>query len=179
MQRAGSSLVDRMIGAAKLDVPTYEEIEHDENATLQAFIVVILVAIASGLGLLFVDGVSGFIGGLVRAILSWVIFAAVAYVVGTRLIPGRDTRSSVDEILRTTGFAQTPGLLGILAFIPILGIIVGLVVFVWSVVAVVVALRQALDTSTGRAVGIALLSLVVIFVVSAILATIGLSVAAI
>jgi hypothetical protein len=180
MQRAGgNSLVERMIGAARLDVATYEEVEHDENATLQAFIVVILVAIASGVGLLFVDGVSGLIGGLVRAILSWVIFAAVAYFVGTKLIPGQETRSSVDEILRTTGFAQTPGLLGILAFIPILGVIVLLVVFVWSVIAVVVALRQALDTSTARAIGIALLSLLMIFIVSAILAAIGLSVAAI
>lgn len=179
MQSAwGGSLIDRMLGAAKLDVPTFEAIERDEDATIQAFVVVVLVAIASGLGLLFVDGISGFFGGIARAIFSWIIFAMIAYFVGTKLIPGEQTRTSVDELMRTTGFAQTPGLLGIFAFIPILGIIVALVVFVWSIVAVVVALRQALDTSTGRAIGIALLSLVVIFFVSLILAAVGLSVMA-
>jgi hypothetical protein len=174
----GGSLIERMLGAARLDVPTFEAIEHDEDATIQAFVVVVLVAIASGLGLLFVDGVSGFIGGVVRAIFSWIIFAMVAYVVGTKLIPGEETKTSVDELMRTTGFAQTPGLLGIFAFIPILGVAIVLVVFVWSVIAVIVALRQALDTSTGRAIGIALLSLVGIFLVSLILAAVGLSVAA-
>jgi hypothetical protein len=159
-------------------VPTYEAIEHDEDATIQAFVVVVLVAIASGLGLLFVDGISGFFGGIARAIFSWIIFAMVAYVVGTKLIPDTNTRSSVDELMRTTGFAQTPGLLGIFAFIPILGIPIALVVFVWSIVAVVVALRQALDTTTGRAIGIALLSLVGIFIVSFFFAALGLSVAA-
>jgi hypothetical protein len=166
-----------MIGAARLDVPTYEAIEHDEDATIQAFVVVVLVAIASGLGLLFVDGISGFFGGIARSIFSWIIFATVAYVVGTKLIPDTNTRSSVDELMRTTGFAQTPGLLSIFAFIPIVGILIALVVFVWSVVAVVVALRQALDTTTGRAIGIALLSLVGIFIVSVFFAAVGLSVA--
>ena len=179
MQNAWSNrLVDRMIGAAKLDVPTYEEVERDEDATIQAFVVVVLVAAASGLGLLFVDGVSGLFGGIARAIFSWIVFAMVAYVVGTKLIPDNSTRTSVDELMRTTGFAQTPGLLGILAFIPILGWIVAIGVWIWTVVAVVVALRQALDTSTARAIGIALLSLVVIFIISLIFAAIGLSVMA-
>ena len=171
-------LVDRMIGAAKLDVPTYEEVERDEDATIQAFVVVVLVAAASGLGLLFVDGVSGLFGGIARAIFSWIIFAMVAYFVGTKLIPGDNTRTSVDELMRTTGFAQTPGLLGIFVFIPILGPGIALAVFVWSIVAVGVALRQALDTSTGRTIGIALLSLVLIVVISLILTAIGLSVMA-
>ncbi len=176
MQNAWSgSLVDRMVGAARLDVPTYEEIERDENATLQAFVVVVLVAAASGLGLLFVDGVSGLFGGIARAIFSWIVFALVAYVVGTKLIPDTNTRTSVDELMRTTGFAQTPGLLSILAFIPILGWLVAIVAWIWTIVAVIVALRQALDTSTGRAIGIALLSLVVIFIISLIFAAIGLS----
>jgi len=172
------SLVNRMLGAAKLDVPTYEAIERDEDATLQAFVVVVLVAAASGLGLLFVDGVSGLFGGIARAIFSWIIFAMVAYVVGTKLIPDTNTRTSPDELMRTTGFAQTPGLLGIFAFIPILGPVIVLVAFVWSIVAVGVALRQALDTSTGRTIGIALLSLFVILIVSVFFAAIGLSVMA-
>jgi hypothetical protein len=168
-------MIDRMLRAARLDVPTYEEIERNENATLQAFVVVVLVAAAGGLGLLFVDGVSGLFGGIARAIFSWIIFALVAYVVGTKLIPDPQTRSSVDELMRTTGFAQTPGLLGILAFIPILGWLVAIAAWVWTVVAVIVALRQALDTSTIRAIGIALISLVIIFLISLIFAAIGLS----
>jgi hypothetical protein len=173
-----NAIVERMIGAAKLDVRTYEEVEHDDNATIQAFIVVILVAIASGVGLLLIDGeISAFFGGLARAILNWIIFAAVAYFVGTRLIPGEETQATVDQLLRTMGFAQTPGLLSILAFIPVLGILVAIVVFVWTIVAAVVGLRQALDTSTGRAIGVALLSLLIIIIANVILAAIGLTVA--
>ncbi len=167
-----------MLGAARLDVPTYEEIERDEDATLQAFVVVVLVAVASGLGLLVVDGVSGLFGGIARAIFSWIVFAMVAWFIGTKLFPDPNTRSSVDELMRTTGFAQTPGLLGIFAFIPIFGWLVSILVWIWTVVAVIVALRQTLDTSTARAIGIALLSLIVILVISLFFAIIGLSVMA-
>jgi hypothetical protein len=102
----------------------------------------------------------------------------VAWFIGTKLFPDPNTRSSVDELMRTTGFAQTPGLLGIFAFIPIFGWLVSILVWIWTVVAVIVALRQTLDTSTARAIGIALLSLVVILVISLFFSIIGLSVMA-
>ena len=43
-------LVNRMIRAAMLDSRLYEEVEHDRSATSQAMQVVIIVALASGIG---------------------------------------------------------------------------------------------------------------------------------
>ena len=45
-----ASIVDRMIGAAKLRVSTFEDVEADRSATRQAMLVVIAVAIATGIG---------------------------------------------------------------------------------------------------------------------------------
>ena len=63
-------MFERMIGAARLDVHTYEQVENDPNATIQAMLVVIIVAIAAGIGglLAFGDGeAANPIWGLVRA----------------------------------------------------------------------------------------------------------------
>lgn len=61
--------VQRMIGAAKLDVATFESVEHDQNATLQALAVVVLVAVATGLGGMAAAGITGLIVGIVAAVI--------------------------------------------------------------------------------------------------------------
>ena len=43
-------MLGRMLGAARLKVDTFEDVEHDRGATLQALAVVIIVAIATGIG---------------------------------------------------------------------------------------------------------------------------------
>lgn len=48
-----SLFIQRMLGAARLDVPTIEAIEADRSATGQALAVVALSAIAVGVGGLF------------------------------------------------------------------------------------------------------------------------------
>jgi hypothetical protein len=57
--------------------------------------------------------------------------------------------------LRTIGFSSAPGLIRVLGIIPILGGIVFFVASIWMLVAMVIAVRQALDYSgTLRAVGV-------------------------
>jgi hypothetical protein len=157
---SGRSIVDRMRGAAALDVATYEEVENDLNATGQAAIVVVIAAIASGIGNYFHGG-SGIIGGIVSAILGWLSWAGITYFIGTRFFGGTATWG---ELLRTLGFAQSPGILMILGLIPVLGGLVRLVVAIWLLVAGIVAIRQALDIDTGKAVLVALCGWLVYFV---------------
>ena len=45
-----TSIVGRMMRAAKLDASLYEEVEHDPEATNQALIVVVGTALAAGIG---------------------------------------------------------------------------------------------------------------------------------
>lgn len=150
---ARRSIVDRMIGAARLDAGTYEEVESDYNATGQAALVVVLVAIASAIGGLN-EGGRGIISGMVVAIVGWLLWSAIAWVIGDKVFGGTATWG---ELLRTVGFAQSPGVLLILGIVPVLGGLVGFVVSIWMLVAGIIAIRQALDFGTGKAILTALL----------------------
>lgn len=155
-----NQLVQRMIGAARLDVRTYEEVEHDTSATQQALIVVILASIAGGIGALD-DGGLALIGGVIGSVVQWAVLAFVCYFVGTRLLGTAETKADWGQLARTLGFAYTPAILGILGFIPVVEWIVALIVFVWVIATTIVAIRQALDFSTGRAVVTAIISSIV------------------
>lgn len=161
---ADRSIVARMMGAAMLDVRTYEEVEHDERATGQAAVVVAIVAICSAIGGMG-GGERGVIGGLVGAIVGWLLWAGVTYVIGDKLLGGTATWG---ELLRTLGFAQSPGVLLLVAFIPLLGGLVTAVVGIWVLITSVIAIRQALDFSTGRAIGTALLGWIVMVIVQGV-----------
>ena len=145
---ARRSIVDRMRGAALLDIATYEEVEHDNEATGQAAVVVIIVSVCSAIGAVWRGGPS-IIMAPVTAILGWLLWSAVAYLIGDKLLGGTATWG---ELLRTVGVAQSAGVLMIFGIIPVLGGIVRVVVGLWLLVAGIVAIRQALDFSTSKAI---------------------------
>ena len=168
-----ASLTDRMVGAAKLDVGVYEEVEADTGATGQAMAVVLLSSLAGGIGSvgLGAGGFGGVVGGGIAALIGWVSWAVLTYLIGTRLLAEPQTHADVGELLRTLGFAQSPGLARILGVIPILGPFVLLVVSIWMLVAMVIAVRQALDyTSTWRAVGVCVVGWVVSLAIAVVFA---------
>ena len=147
-----TSFVRRMVGAAKLDPATYEEVEADKSATRQALGVVLLSAVAVTVGdfhLEDVDLLTKFLGGIV----GWMIWVLFIWVVGVKLLPEAETRSNIGELVRTTGFASTPGLFRVLGLLPWVGWLVVIAVWLWTLAAMVLAVRQALDyRSTARAV---------------------------
>lgn len=147
----GRSMTQRMMGAARLQVATYEEVEADETATGQAALVVLVVAAAQAIGSAGA-GLTGIVFGVLAAFLGWMVWAGVTYLVGDKLLGGTATWG---ELLRTLGFAQAPGVLYVFAAIPLLGALVRLVVVVWVLVAGIIAIRQALDFGTGKAVATA------------------------
>jgi len=158
-------LVDRMRGAAALDVATYEEVENDLTATGQAATVVAIAAVAAAIGAARSGG-GGVIAALITQLLGWAIWAAATYWVGTKLMDGTATWG---ELLRTLGFAQSPGVLLVLGIIPFLGGLVRVAVAIWILVASVIAIRQALDVTTGKAVVTGIVAAVVIFLVNMLL----------
>jgi len=153
MEMRSRGLVDRMKGAAALDIATYEELEADTTATAQAALVVAIVAVASAIGGAGA-GAGGMIGLLISQLFGWLLWAGLTYLIGDKLLGGTATWG---ELLRTLGFAQAPGVLFVLAVIPLLGWVVRVVVSIWILIAGIIAIRQALDFSTGRAIGTALL----------------------
>ena len=146
-----TSFPERMMGAAKLDVGIYEEVEADGTATRQAMGVVLMSSVAAGIGTLSLG--AGVIAGAVAALLSWVIWAFLTYLIGTRLLPEPQTQADMGQMMRTLGFAQSPGVLRIFGGVPGIGPLVLGVVSAWMLVAMVTAVRRALDyTTTWRAV---------------------------
>ena len=162
-----STFVERMIGAASLDVHTYEEVEADATATTQAMAVVVLSSLAQGIaGLTQGGGGFGFVAGAMGALIGWFIWAFLVYIIGTKIIPEPQTRSNLGELLRTTGFSASPGLLRVLGVIPLLGGLIMVAVSIWMLIAMIIAVRQALDyKSTGRAVGVCLIGWFVFVVI--------------
>ena len=147
------SFIDRMLAAAKLDPSVFNEVEHDLSATGQAAGVVCMAAVASALGGLEASGINVVVG-LVASLLGWLLWAGVTYLVGDKLLGGT---ASWGELLRTLGFAQAPGVLYVAAALPLIGWLARAVVGVWILFAGIVAIREALDFSTGRAVLTALI----------------------
>ena len=139
---------DRVMGVFRLNPMVFEEIEHDENATSQAAIVVLIVALVSGAGsalsaaLTGAGSFQGFISALAWSFIGWLIWSAVSYFVGTSLFGGKAT---FGEMLRVIGFAYAPQ---VLAIIPCVGFLIGLV---WSLIAGFIAVRQGLDVDDVRA----------------------------
>ena len=141
-------LVGRMIGAATLSVDTFEEVEADDTATGQAAVVVAMVAVATAIGTSG-QGLGAALLSPLAALLGWVVWAGVTLFIGTKLFGGT---ADWGEMLRTLGFASAPGILLLLVALPLIGPIVNLVVPLWMLLAGIVAIRQALDFTTGKAV---------------------------
>ena len=162
-------IVQRMIGAAKLQTETFEEVEADTSATRQALAVVVLVALATGIGSLGSDGPVGFVVGIAAGIALWAVWAWITYFVGTTILKTSETKANWGQLARTLGFAQSPGVLKVFGFIPVLGPVVFTIASIWQLVAMVIAIRQALDyTSTWRAVGVAVVGFIPYVVVSGV-----------
>ena len=146
-------LFSRMLRAAKLDVNLYEEVEADEGALTQATLVVVLSSLAAGVGGIFSYGFMAIIIGTISALIGWYVWAFLTYYIGTKLLPEEQTEADYGQLLRTLGFASSPGLIRVLGVIPGLLGIVNFIASVWMLVTMVIAVRQALDyTSTLRAV---------------------------
>jgi hypothetical protein len=161
--------VDRMIRAAKLDVRLYEEVEADKSALFQSMIVVVLSSIAAGIGVAGKGGSIGLLAGTISALIFWLIWSYLTYIIGTRILPTQETRADYGELLRTIGFSSSPGLIRILGIIPGLTWIVSTVASIWMFITMIIAVRQALDyTSTLRAFGVCAIGGIIYIAVSSI-----------
>ena len=171
-------MLERMLGAIRLDANTFEDVENDSGATMQAMAVVILVSLATGLGAglgSVVGGggsfIVGLLGGVVYGLIWWAAWAFLTMLIGTTILKGPDTHADWGQLARGTGFAQSPGLFKILAFLPWIGGVIFFAASVWQLISMVIAVRQCLDyTSTWRAVGVVVIAFVLAIVILTVLA---------
>ena len=153
---------NRIIRAARLEAALYEQVEADKSALGQAMGVVVLSSIAAGIGSSSKAGLLGMLMGVLVALVGWYIWAYLTYFIGTRLLPEPQTKADHGELLRTIGFSSSPGLIRVLGVIPVLRSIVFPIAAIWMLIAMVIAVRQALDySSTLRAVGVCLIGWII------------------
>lgn len=152
-------MVDRLIGALKGDVATFEEVEHDESATVQAAVIVAVSAVLAGIGGALGNSITGgdasfftvFVTGVISVMISWVVLAAILNFVGTRFF-GAD--STFGEMLRVTGFAAVVTWLTVIP-------IIGLAALLWYFYVLFKAIRAGLDIPTVPTIIVILIGLVV------------------
>src|SRR3990167_5509296 len=133
----------------------------------QAMLVVVMVSVAAGIGSIGILGIEGVIVGTILDLIGWFIWALLAYVIGTKLLPEPQTKSDLGELLRVIGFARSPGIFLILLLIPVAGKFIAIVLTIWMFVAMVIAVRQALDyKSTWRAAGVCILGAFIYFIIN-------------
>ena len=65
------SFVERVQGASLLDADTYEEVEADRGATLQAASVVLLSSVAAGIGSIDNTGLGGVLAFIGASLAGW------------------------------------------------------------------------------------------------------------
>lgn len=179
-----NAMISRGLRAAKLDVTLFNEVEADASLNREALTVVIIAAlltfVGSLVGALFssvlgsVAGVNTSFFGLLLAavfvsvwtVIGYYIWSYLTWFIGTRFFGGT---AEPGELMRTIGYAYAPQWLNVLNFIPCVGAILSIVVSIWSLVAGIIAIREALDVDTGKAVITAVIGWLVIFVVGLVI----------
>ncbi|HET9233586.1 MAG TPA: YIP1 family protein [Candidatus Eisenbacteria bacterium] len=164
-------MFQRMWRASRLDVPFYEMVEADSSYTREAFFVVLLVSVLAGVGAAAIQGASmvDFFIGVISGLISWVAWSGITLFIGTRITRAAETQSDMGEMLRVLGYAQSPQVLVVFAFIPVLGPALVAVAAIWSLIAGVVAIRQALDFTTVRAILTVIFGWVVVWLLRVLL----------
>jgi hypothetical protein len=153
-------MIERLKGVLRLQAATFEEIEKDPRALVEALLVVVGVAIANLIGSIGNEGERGLISGILSALVGWAVFAALCYIIGRRLVPSPETSSSWGELLRVLGYSEAPNALAVVGFIPLLGGLIAAIGALWAFLAATLGVRQALEVPYPRAVLIALIALV-------------------
>ncbi len=168
---------DRVIGAMKLDPSAFEDVERDTTAIGQSVGVIVLAAVAAGIGRIYAGGLSGIVAGAVGSLIGFLVWSLIIWLVGTKLMPEPATKADYPETFRVLGFAAAPGLasvLTIIGIIPILGwliaLLISLLIMLWQIAAMVIAVRQVLDYSTtGKAILVVLIGFVINFCVTVLI----------
>jgi hypothetical protein len=157
-----ANLTERMVGAMRADVKTFQEIEGDPNAMGQAITVIVIAGVAALIGNIFRSGIGGGIMALIMSLIGYAIWSILVVLIGTKVMPEPTTKADFNEAFRVIGFTASPGVFNVLAIIPFLGPVISFFIGIWMLVIGVIAVREVLDYSnTGRAIVVCLIAFVV------------------
>jgi hypothetical protein len=161
---------DRVVGAMKLDPNTFEDVERDPTAIGQSVGVIVLAAVAAGIGNVFRGGLTGIVYGACLSVIGFLVWSLIVWVIGTKVMPEPATKADYAETFRVLGFSAAPGLASVITIIPILGYLLMLLIWLWQIAAMIIAVKAVLDYSTlGKAIIVVVIGWVVNFVLTMII----------
>ena len=161
------TVVARMLRVLTFDRSVYEEVESDPAGTRQAGRVVAFVAICAALGtVLLGDWQPGAIlGAVLAALIRWLLWSGADYLIGRALF----RRSmSLERLVRDLGYAQTPQLLAVLAFVPMAGTWLVVASRLLTVIAGNLAIGHALELRMWQSIAIRLVGFAIAFATAAV-----------
>ena len=172
-----NSMIANVRRAMSLDRTFYQEVAYDERYSREALMVVIVAAVATGIGgflggvfrLDFVGAFIGLIVGVLLAVAGYYIWAYVVQFVGKSMFQGQATAS---QLLRTLGYAYGPTALGIFSFIPCIGGLIALIGGIWSLVCGFFAVREAHKLSDGQTIVTVVVGWLIVFIITMIVTAI-------
>jgi Yip1 domain len=153
---------DRVVGAMRLDPNTFEDVERDPTSIGQSVGVIVLAAVAAGVGNIYWGGITGIVSGALMSIIGFLVWSLIVWVIGTKVLPEPTTKADFAETFRVIGFSAAPGLASVITIVPLIGYLFMFLIWLWQMAAMVVAVKQVLDYSTlGKAVVVVLIGFVV------------------
>lgn len=172
---SSGDFVGRIVRVLRLERAVFNEVEADTSATAQAWTIVLIATLSTGLagfvqefvaGPRFGNPVIGLVNGVINTLIGFLVWTFVVHLVGTRIFGGTAT---FGEMIRTLGFAYAPNIFGILGGIPTLGPIIAFVLAIWSIIAGYFAVREGLDLDNTKAILTIIISFIALLIVAVII----------
>lgn len=160
------TMLARTLRVLEFDRSVYAEVERDPAGTRQAALVVAVVAACAALGTVLLGGwhPGAILGAVLAALIRWLLWSGVDELIGTVLFR---RPMSLQRLVRALGYAQTPQVLAVLAFVPVMGAWVVLGSRLLAMVAGNLAIGHALELKLPQALAIRLVGFVVAFAAAA------------
>lgn len=147
----------------KLDKTLYSDNKNFGEAGIYfAGLIMILDGVAGAVAANTVVKTSIGMSGL-TAIITWLIWAIIIFVIGVKLFPDKQTKVPFKKILVAVGYAHAPGLIRFFALTPELMIPIIFLTQFWIFAGLIISTKQILNLKSNlKSFGIVFLSLLII-----------------
>ena len=103
----------------------------------------------------------------VTALLSWLVWGVLIYVIGIKLFPDQSTNTNFRKIMITVGLAHAPGLFRFLVFVPSLVVPIVFLTQFWIFASLIIGIRETLNfKSNFKSAGVIIIAFLIISIVS-------------
>ncbi len=156
-----------VFSSLKLDKNLYRNNKYfGEAAIYFAVIIMILYGMAGAIAANTFIKTSIGISGL-TAILTWLVWTIMIYVIGVKIFPDKDTKTSFKKVLIGVGYAHAPGLIRFFAVTPEIVVPIVLLTQFWVFASLTISTKEILNfKSNFKSFGVVFLSFLIIAIVS-------------